>query len=91
LRITLRGIEEVRYRRGTNTYTDTHTFYDVPIIETSDSGRVEAGVATVNIPAETMHSFMASDNKILWKLCVKGDIPRWPDVDTEFPITVRPR
>ncbi len=91
LRITLQGIEEVRYRRGTDTYTDRHTFYDVPIIETSDGGRVEAGVATVNIPAETMHTFVASDNKILWKLCVKGEIPRWPDIDTEFPIMVRPR
>jgi hypothetical protein len=91
LRITLQGYEEARYRRGTHSHTDKHTFYDMPVVETSDNGRIEMGMATVTIPANTMHSFTATNNKIIWLLKVKGDILRWPDVDQEFEITVRPR
>jgi hypothetical protein len=35
-----------------------------------------------------MHSFAAKNNKIVWTLHVRGEIPRWPDVDDEFPFTV---
>jgi hypothetical protein len=91
LKITLTGCEEARYRRGTDTHTDKSTFYEAPIIETSDSMRIQQGMATVTIPANTMHSFEADDNKIIWSLKVKGDITLWPDVDEAFDILVRPR
>jgi hypothetical protein len=37
-----------------------------------------------------MHSFNTPNNKIIWTLHLHGSIPRWPDVDLEFPLTVLP-
>ena len=45
---------------------------------------------TVTIPADSMHSFEASNNKIIWAVKLHGDIAKWPDVNLEFPITVLP-
>ena len=91
LRILLSGREEARYRRGTDHVTDKNTFYETTLTETSDTSRIEQGMATVSIPANTMHSFIADDNKIIWSLSVKGEIGLWPDVDETFDIVVRPR
>jgi hypothetical protein len=91
LRILLTGREEARYRRGTDSYTDKSTFYEAQLMETSDSMRIQQGMVTVSIPANTMHSFVADDNKIIWSLQVKGEIGLWPDVDDTYDILVRPR
>lgn len=90
LRIFLRGHEEVTYRRGTSTSTDRHVFAELLICEEAAGGSIETGRASVIIPTDTMHSFEATNNKIIWKLHVKGEIAKWPDVDEEFPITVLP-
>ena len=37
-----------------------------------------------------MHTFAAPHNKVVWCLKVRGEIPRWPDVDEEFPLEVLP-
>mgnify|MGYP001826188681 FL=1 len=37
-----------------------------------------------------MHSFEADRNKIIWEIKVEGEIVRWPDIDQNFPITIRP-
>ena len=47
--------------------------------------------ATIAFPAEAMHSFSGGNNRIVWTLHVKGDIPFWPDVSEEFEIEVQPR
>jgi hypothetical protein len=91
LRIVLRGREEAHYRRGTNSYTDKHTFCDTQLVEATDTPRIERGMVTITIPANTMHSFASSDNKIIWSLQVKGEIGFWPDVDETFDLIVRPR
>jgi hypothetical protein len=91
LRIVLSGHEEARYRRGTDTHTDKSTFYEAQVIETTDRMRIEQGMTTVTIPQNTMHSFVADDNKIVWSLKVTGEISLWPDVDDTFDIIVRPR
>lgn len=91
LKIVLNGREEARYRRGTDHYTDKHTFFEAPIMETSEPSRIERGMATLTIPANTMHSFMATDNKIIWSLKVTGVINMFPDVDETFDLLVRPR
>ena len=51
---------------------------------------MRAGEAAVEIPEDTMHTFRGQSNQILWHLTVKGDIPRWPDVDDEWEIEVLP-
>jgi hypothetical protein len=37
-----------------------------------------------------MHTFKSKNNKFLWHFQVKGDIPRWPDVDESFEFEVLP-
>ncbi len=90
LKITLRGREEATYRRGTKTHTDKNTFYEMELVSSTQRGEIAAGQVGLIMPAETMHSFEAKNNKIIWELKVHGDIKRWPDVKESFKITVAP-
>ena len=88
--VTLRGIEEAKYRQGTNTCTDRNTFYEMELYRTSDPNEIAAGQVGFVMPPDTMHSFEAENNKILWSLDLHGSIAHWPDVKESFPITVTP-
>jgi hypothetical protein len=90
-RIRLRGEERASYRRGTDRVTKTHVFHDAPIFETERSALAQRGSATLRIPGDSMHSFTAPDNSVIWHLVVEGDVPRWPDIRDEFEIQVAPR
>jgi hypothetical protein len=90
LRITLRGTESARYRRGTDTKTDTHVFFTETIVDATHTMNIPRGNGIIRIPADTMHSFDADNNKVIWTLHVAGEIPRWPNIDDTFDITVRP-
>jgi len=90
LTLTLTGREEARYRRGTDTHTDKHEFHSEVIAEATDAMSIQRGGGSIRIPAGAMHTFNASNNKIIWTLTVKGDINRWPDVDESFDVTVSP-
>jgi hypothetical protein len=90
LTLTLKGREEARYRRGTDTHTDRHEFHSEVLAEATDPVNIERGSGTIRIPAATMHSFSANNNKIIWTITVKGEIGRWPDVDESFDVTVSP-
>jgi hypothetical protein len=88
--IMLEGREEATYQRGTNTYTDKESFAALPIVELEDPRDMAAGSTSFTVPADTMHSFEAPNNKIVWSLAVHGDIAFWPDVKEEFAFTVLP-
>jgi len=88
--ITLEGREEATYRRGTTTTTDKSVFTTIELAK-SKGRDFRRGKVKVAIPADTMHSFAAKNNKIVWCLKVKGDIPKWPDVNEEFAFEVRPQ
>jgi hypothetical protein len=90
VKIKLAGREEARYRRGTTTSTDKHTFYEAQVVEASDTMRIQRGMTTLTIPRNTMHSFTSDDNKIIWSLTVTGEIAFFPDVEETFDIFVRP-
>jgi hypothetical protein len=92
LKLTLLGVEEAQYRRGTSTYTDRETFAEIPIYESAPGAGVGIGTGTarISVPADTMHTFEASHNKVIWKLTLVGSIAKWPDVSEEFPIAVLP-
>jgi len=90
LKVTLKGCEEARYRRGTDTHTDTHVFHEETIVDASHAMSIARGSGTIRIPANSMHTFTADNNKIVWTLQVTGDIPRWPNIDETFDIVVRP-
>ncbi len=49
------------------------------------------GKAKLSIPAGTMHSFQSRNNKIVWTLQVKGDIPMWPDIGDEYALEILPQ
>ncbi len=91
LTIALEGREKAVYRRGTKTYTDHHVFYSRELVsEAGRFGAVHRGTAALAVPERTMPTFDAGNNEIEWRLTVHGDVPFWPDVDDEFPITVYP-
>jgi hypothetical protein len=88
--VFLTAKESATYRRGTNTTTDHHFFVHEQVFETRDRAVIANGEVSVSIPVGLMHSFEASNNKIVWAIKLHGDIAKWPDVDFEFPITVMP-
>ncbi len=90
LTLTLQAVERATYRRGTDTTTDTNCFVHRQVFESCDAAAIASGQVTIAIPADSIHSIDAPNNKIIWTLQLHGDIARWPDVDLEFPITVLP-
>ncbi len=90
LEVYLEGREEATYQRGTNTLTSRETFLTVPLVETTDRYEILAGKAEIAVPPDTMHTFEAPNNKVLWRLVVKGDVRRWPDIKEEYPLVVLP-
>jgi hypothetical protein len=91
LSLTLEGREEARYRRGTDTRTDTNVFHRETLAEAGDSMGIARGTTSIRIPADTMHTFLADNNKVTWTIKMKGVINRWPDIDDSFDLTVAPR
>ena len=90
LTIELEGREEVRYRRGTKTYSDEHVFFSEQLVSEGRFGTIHRGSVSIEIPERTMPSFKASNNEIEWRLKVRGEVPFWPDVADDFPVTVHP-
>ena len=91
LTLVLEAEEIATYRRGTNTYTDRNIFEQVVISEQDAAGSIDfSGSMDFTLPGDTMHSFKANNNEVLWSIKVQGDIPRWPDVSAVFPIAVIP-
>lgn len=90
LRIVLEGSEQVRYRRGTDTHTATEVFFSKALAEAQHASQIPAGTARLEVPAGSMPSFEADNNKILWKLKVVCEVPNWPDNEEEYPLVVLP-
>lgn len=88
--ITLEAREEATYTRGTDRTTETHVFTTITLANHIPPEITRAGSATVRIPTDTMHSFDATHNKVVWVLRVRGELPNWPNSDEEFPLTVAP-
>jgi hypothetical protein len=91
LTISLVAREEATYRRGTSATTDRIVFVNTVLFDSVDRAQFASGSMNVEIPRDSIHTFSAPNNRILWMLHVQGDIRKWPDVNAEFPITVLPR
>jgi hypothetical protein len=89
--IKLEGREEATYRRGTDTTTVKRVFARHLLLDTTDATQIAQGETLLALPADTMHTFEAPRNKVLWTLKLHGDIPNWPDIDDEVALTVYPR
>ncbi len=91
LHIALTGKEHVRYTRGTDTVTADNVFVRIPLVDCDDPLLLPRGEVNIEVPAGLMHSFSAPNNKIIWQLSVSGEIPRWPDLNVEFEIEIKPQ
>lgn len=89
--IKLIGREEATYRQGTDTHTDKREFFEIDLVNTQDSLEMINGETEFRVPADTMHSFEADNNKIVWVIKLHGDIHRWPDIKQEYPFIVNPQ
>lgn len=90
LRITVEGKEEARYPSGKSSQTDRETFALLPIVDSADAYQMASGSTSFVLPADTMPSFTAENNRIVWTIKAQLEIAGWPDSDEEFEILVRP-
>jgi hypothetical protein len=85
--------ETATYRRGTNTYTavHNHTHFEqtYPARHYESSQRFEDTIA-LQIPKDSIHTFMASRNKLQWFIHIEIDFAKWPDYAEDFEIKVLP-
>src|SRR5579862_1501817 len=88
--ITLEGREEATYRRGTSTSTDKSTFAVIRLAHSEHGRDLRRGKTKFTVPADSMHSFRSKNNKFVWSIRLKGDIPRWPDIGEEYPLEILP-
>jgi hypothetical protein len=90
LKVTLEGKEEAKYQSGTSTSTDKETFALIPLVDTADSYQMATGSTSFVMPADTMPSFRAEHNRIIWTIKAQLEIANWPDSEEEFEVLVRP-
>ncbi len=90
LSVVLEGREEAKYRRGTNTYTDRNTFASMTVIDAAEPYTIASGSTSFSVPVDTVPTFKAENNKILWQLKVCCEIPGWPDSEDEYEVLVQP-
>jgi hypothetical protein len=89
-RIRLEGREQAVSRRGKSTQILNEIFADIPILETADRDLFAQGQGRVVIPAGLMHSLHGRNNKILWRLRFRGELPYLAPLEEDFPIDVLP-
>ena len=90
LTVVLEGREEAQYRRGTDTHTDRNTFTSRTVIDAAEPYTIASGSTSFSVPVETVPTFKAEHNKILWQLKVRCEIPGWPDSEDEYEVLVQP-
>lgn len=90
VRVELRGEERATYRQGTDTRTDQEVFATVPIADVDHPFAIGEGSASFSVPAGTVPSFEAPNNKIVWTFKAHLEIPGWPDTEETYDVIVRP-
>lgn len=91
LKLVLKGEERATYQVGTNSHTQTEDFYVAELLNLTGAQCATGGQISAPIPPDSMHSFESSDNAIVWRLEVRGEVRRWPDVSEDYPLVVLPR
>ncbi|MFA6103976.1 MAG: DUF3592 domain-containing protein [Victivallaceae bacterium] len=90
LEITLEGYEEAKSRSGNNNTIAKSVFEQIGIADTVDRREITAGNAAFTVPRESMHTFDADSNKIIWRLKLKGKKRFFPDLNYEYAVNVMP-
>lgn len=92
--LTLRAKELIQYSTGSgksrSTKTEENPFYQMQLIDSDKPDEIRTGQVGIVIPEDTMHSFEAEDNKIIWQIVIQGVVHFWPDIKNEFKIAIVP-
>lgn len=86
--------ETVTYTEGTATRHESKRVQWIKIAKGKDVA-IRAGEpwehrGKLTLPANVMHTFASSNNKVEWKLIIEGKVANWPDFSWEYPLVVRP-
>ncbi|MFM8892769.1 MAG: DUF3592 domain-containing protein [Planctomycetia bacterium] len=86
--------EQATFRQGTDTRTEQCIVWRRDLVSLCDvvvepDRRFEAR-ASVEIPANAMHSFTSAHNAVRWRVVVRGTAERWPAFSRVFPVVVFP-
>ena len=90
LTISFVGMERATYRVGTDTRTDEHRFHEETCVEREVGEDLSFGTTRLQIPPGSLPSFKSRNNEVVWFLELVGEIARWPDVKTKFPVPIIP-
>jgi hypothetical protein len=90
MKIFVIGSEESVSSQGENSSTRKSTFAYLPLVDTDDYFRISAGSVDLKIPLETMHSFEAKNNKIIWRINLYADIRFKPNIRNAYRLHVFP-
>jgi hypothetical protein len=83
----------VTYRQGTDTKSETRTFYETVLYEDFDVVIGKSGWQQnlkLTAPTNVMHSFEASNNKVIWQIVVAVKVANAPDFELAFPLRIVP-
>lgn len=94
LTVSLVCDEEATYRQGTNSHTHMQRVVETELFR-REAFAIEhreplAERFRFQVPPGAMHSFQADHNGVKWKLCVTGDLQKWPNFEREFALIVHP-
>ena len=90
LTIHVQASQFATYQRGTDTTTAVAVFEKMLVTESTDVSDIAFGSTAITIPAESMHTFDAKQNKIKWQVTVHGEIPWAPDIVENYDFRVTP-
>jgi len=94
LSVLLACDEEATFQQGTNSRTHQERVFELELYRCGPrkirrdqpfSERIE-----LNVPNRVMHTFQSTHNSVQWKIVVRSDVQKWPDVDREFRVIVCP-
>ena len=88
LSIELEGQESATYRQGTTNRTDKSIFHKQMILKTVEPSEISQGFRLVQVPLDTMHTFEAARNSVVWQIRVHGKIRFWPDIRDTYAVTI---
>ena len=94
LELVLLCQEEATFSQGTNIRTEQRTVYEQRLVRlrgvlVAANQPFQTGIEFV-LPDNVMHSFSSANNRVLWKIVVRGSARGWPEFHRTFPIVVHP-
>lgn len=88
--ISLQGYEESKCPREGEVYMDKEVFYEKVLFNSSNLSDIAKSDTVVNIPSNSVPSFIGENNKIVWCVLVKATIKCWTNLDEAYDLVVTP-